>query len=225
MRIACLIPVYNEESNLVKLLPKLHSLIKREDILIVDDGSEDASSIIASRYGLKTIRNPKNLGKGMSLRIGFSWAIEEGYDAVLTMDADCQHDPKFIPQMAKPVSENRADVVIGTRSLSSGRMPPQRIVSNKLTSLVVSILTKHRVHDTQSGFRIMSTRALKDITLKTSKFETESELLIRALRRGYRIHEIPIETVYGEERSSIAGLPDTLRFILLAIKSLFGLFD
>ncbi len=222
MKIACIIPAYNEQKNLTRLLPNLNSLVRREDIIVIDDGSEDESSLVAHRHRLRTIRNPKNLGKGMSLRIGFSVALDEGYDAVLTIDADCQHDPKFIPQMVEIISENKADMVIGTRSLSPERMPLQRIASNKLTSLVVSILGKHRVHDSQSGFRITSTHVLKSITLKTRKFETESELLIKALRRGCRICEIPIETVYGREKSSIAGVSDTFRFIFLAIKSLLG---
>lgn len=221
MKIACAIPVYNEEDNLIELFPKLKALIRSDDVIIIDDGSEDGSSGIAHRYGFKTVRNPKNLGKGMCLRIGFSWALKKGYDAVITMDADCQHDPKFIPQMVEIVSKNEADIVIGTRSFSTDKMPHQRILSNKLTSLVVSVLTKQRVHDTQSGFRVISARILKNIVLKTKRFETESELLLKALRKRYRLYEFPIETLYGQERSSIAVGPDTLRFIFLSIKSLF----
>jgi glycosyltransferase involved in cell wall biosynthesis len=217
--------VYNEAETLLDLLPRLNSFLKKEDVLIIDDGSEDTSSLMASRCGFRTVRNPKNLGKGRSLQIGFSWALEQGYDAVLTMDADCQHDPKFIPQMVEAISKNKADMVIGTRLLSSTTMPLQRIASNKLTSLVVSILGKHRVHDSQSGFRLTSTRLLRSITLKTERFETESELLIKSLKRGCRVQEIPIDTVYGEEESSIAGVADTLRFIVLAIKSLLGIYS
>lgn len=221
MKIACVLPVYNEERNLKRLLPELTSLVRREDIIVIDDGSEDRSFDIACKYRLKAIRNPKNLGKGTSLRIGFSLVIKRGYDAVVTLDADCQHDPKFIPKMVDLIFKDEADIVIGTRQLSRERMPLHRIASNKLTSLTVSLLTKRRVHDTQSGFRIISTKILKDIILKTERFETESELLIKALRRGYRIREIPIDTLYGEEKSHIAGMPDTLRFVLLIIKSLF----
>lgn len=221
MKIACLIPVYNEEGNLLRLLSALDSLIKKDDIIVVDDGSEDRSPAIIRRCGLRTVRNQKNVGKGMCLRIGFSLASQSGYDAVLTIDADCQHDPRSIPQMTEVISRNDADIVVGTRALSPRKMPLQRIASNKLTSLIVSLLTKRRVHDTQSGFRIITIQVLRDITLKTKRFETESELLIKALRKGYRVREIPVETVYGEERSSIAGLPDTLRFILLTIRSLF----
>lgn len=223
MKIACVIPVFNEAETLVNLLPRLNSFLKKEDVLIIDDGSEDASLLMASRYGFRTIRNSKNLGKGKSLQIGFFWALQRGYDAVLTMDADCQHDPKFIPQMVEVISKNRADMVIGTRPFSSEKMPFQRIASNKVTSLVVSILGKHRVHDSQSGFRITSARVLKSITLKTGRFETESELLIKALRRGWRVHEIPIDTLYGAEESRIAGVSDTLRFLSLAIRSVLGM--
>ncbi|KPJ50902.1 hypothetical protein AMJ40_01520 [candidate division TA06 bacterium DG_26] len=221
MKTVCLIPVYNEEKNLPKLLPQLVALLKREDILMVDDGSEDGSCRVATAYGIHTIRNPNNLGKGNALRSGFRWALNHGYDAVLTIDADCQHDPESIPSMIRAVSAAEADIVVGIRTLSRESMPLHRIVSNKLTSLVVSLLTKRRVRDTQSGFRVMRTNLLRRISLRTSKFEIESELLIRALKRGYRVAEIPIETLYGDEESSISGFPDTVRFILLALKSLF----
>jgi glycosyltransferase involved in cell wall biosynthesis len=221
VKLACVIPVYNEEGSLLRLLSALDSLVKKDDIIVVDDGSEDRSPAIISRCGLRAVRNPKNLGKGMSLRVGFSLVARSDYDAVLTIDADFQHDPRFIPEMVGIISRNDADIVLGTRALSSKKMPVQRIASNKITSLVVSVLTRHRLHDTQSGFRIIRTCVLQNIVLKTSRFETESELLIKALRRGYRVREVPIETVYGGERSSIAGLPDTLRFIRLAVRSLF----
>ncbi len=221
MRIACVIPAYNEEKTLPSFLPGLQSFVSKEDTIVVDDGSEDASSEVARRHGFRVLRNSKNLGKGMALRAGFRWAIEEDYDAVLTIDADCQHDPRSIQDMIRALLEEEAAIVIGTRSLSRARMPLQRILSNKLTSLVVSILTQVRVRDTQSGFRIIKTDVLKSVPLRTRRFEMESELLINSLRRGYRLAEIPVGTRYGQETSSIVGLLDTARFVLLAVRSLF----
>jgi glycosyltransferase involved in cell wall biosynthesis len=221
VRIACVIPAYNEEKPLSSLLPALQSFMRKEDTLVVDDGSRDSSSEVARRNGFRVLRNSRNLGKGMALRAGFRWAIEEDYDAVLTIDADCQHDPGSIKNLVQVLKESGVDIVIGTRSLSRSQMPPQRILSNKLTSLAVSILTQERVHDTQSGFRIIKTDVLKTVRLRTARFEMESELLINSLRQGYRLAEVPVATRYGNEESSIAGFLDTARFVLLAVKSLF----
>jgi glycosyltransferase involved in cell wall biosynthesis len=218
MKICVLFPAYNEEKTIAGLVRdvKKHA----SGVIVVDDGSSDKTSDEAASAGAHVIINEKNMGKGASLKKGFEYVSSSGYEAVITMDADRQHDFREIPFFIKKMEETGADIVLGTRMGNHKGMPVIRMFTNFTTSLIVSILSGSRVTDSQTGFRLIKTRVLKEVELETSNYETESEMLIKAGRKNFAIEEIPIKTIYAGQESEIKPCRDTVRFIRLVLKFL-----
>jgi len=220
-KVLIVIPAYNEEDNIGLLLKRILKLFPLNDVLVVDDGSTDNTYSIAKDSGANLISQPSNFGKGMALKKGFEFAIKNGYQAVITMDADLQHNPSEIPKFLVAFKEE-VDLIIGTRHPSLNEMPLVRFLVNHTTSLVASLLSGIRVRDSQSGYRLLSTDLLSNINIETYRFQTETEIIIKAARLGYGVKEIPVETLYLKEtRSHINPIIDTIRFILLSIKLLW----
>lgn len=220
LRVAALIPAYNAAKGIRGVIKGLLRYFRQEDIFVVDDGSTDGTAHVAQELGVNVGRHPKNLGKGEALKTGFAGILKGNYDAVITLDGDGQHDPTFIPRFKEKALGDKVDVIIGRRKACKS-MPPHRIFSNKTTSLVLSLLTRQTIPDSQSGYRLIRCCVLKDVKLKTSKYDTESELLIQAARKGYRIGYVPIDTLYPPGvKSSIHNLRDSWRFIKLILKNL-----
>ncbi len=218
MKVAIIIPAFNEEETILALLEQI-KVCGREHIVVIDDGSSDHTADIVKSFGATLIKHDANEGKGMAHRTGFSYVIDKGYDGVITMDADGQHAPDELERFLGKTGE--ADILVGTRSMSLANMPLVRYLTNKVTSLVVSLIASQRVFDSQSGYRYISIEALKHVPLRTRRFQTESEILIKAGRMGFKIGAVPIRTIYREEKSYINPLIDTGRFIGLAARSLF----
>ena len=246
-KILALIPAFNAEKTISSLIDQISAFIPRKDILVVDDGSTDKTYQLARESGANCLQHKKNKGKGEALKTGFEYAIEQGYSGVITLDADLQHDPKFIPEFIKkaesdidtgragcPTYESKrvsvgvpqsgtslADILIGTRNIQLRTMPFPRWLTNNVTSIIVSILGDTKVRDSQSGYRYISTEVLRSFKLSTKKYEFESEILIKAGRKGFKIAPVPISTIYHGSKSFINPLVDTGRFIKLMWKSLF----
>ena len=218
MKFAIVIPAYDEEENIDELLENLTGFPKN-CIIVIDDGSRDRTSSIVESFGAILLKHEKNLGKGMAQRTAFKYVLENGFDGVITMDADGQHAPDEIGSFIK--KNDSADILIGTRRMTLANMPALRYFTNKVTSLVVSLIVSQRVFDSQSGFRYICSKVLRNVPLSTGKFQTESEILIKAARKGYKIGCVPVSTIYKETKSYIHPLFDTLRFIALACRSLF----
>ncbi len=219
-RVLVVIPAFNEASHVPELLDRIRKVHPLEDVLIVDDGSTDETASLAEQAGVRVLRNPQNLGKGASLYRGFQWALQHGYDGVITMDADLQHPPELIPRFLEKARMGY-DVVVGSRFHDFGEMPWDRYFSNRSTTLVLSLLTHTRLQDTQSGYRYLSARFLRVFRPTTRRFDFESEVLYQAALKGFKIGYVPMATVYGQEESSIHKVWDTVRFILLAIRLLW----
>ncbi len=211
--IIAVIPAYNAEETLYPLLQQVSAFLPIGDILVVNDGSTDQTGDIAFGFGCRLISFPANHGKGAALRCGFSFAMGNDYDAVLTLDADLQHPPEYIPYFLDRFDD--ADVIIGTREISLPLMPPGRIFNNTVTSLVISIFGNRRIRDSQSGYRLIKTRFLRKLRLAGKRYDLESELLFQAGVFDSKIIEIPIATVYNTSASHINPLLDTGRFLKL----------
>ncbi len=215
MPVQAVIPAYNAAQSLPGLLLQVKKYLP--NILVVDDGSTDNTSEVARQAGAAVIRLEKNRGKGNALRTGFKAALENGATAVLTLDADSQHDPERIPAFLKLASPNA--LIIGCREARLDKMPFPRILSNKITSSMLSMLTGAKLRDSQSGYRLIGCEILAKVELETDHFETESELLLKAARLGYRPQFLPIPTRYDGERSFMRPALDTARFIRLLWRS------
>jgi glycosyltransferase involved in cell wall biosynthesis len=215
------IPAYNAEETLPTLITELKKLPQINSVLVVDDGSRDGTSEVARKSGATVISFEANSGKGASLKAAFRYAADKGYGYVITMDADLQHEIGSIPGMMESIIDSGADLVIGSRRRSSDGMPWDRLLSNRLTSIVTSLLCSRLVEDSQCGFRVLKVEALQRLELDCDKYDLETEVLLKACRRGLRIVSHPIPSIYNRQRSHVNRLVDTCRFLRLVWKSLW----
>jgi glycosyltransferase involved in cell wall biosynthesis len=224
MKVAVVIPCYNVAAELPGVLRELASLpeARRGDWVpvVVDDGSADDTAAAAEAGGVVLLRHEVNRGKGAALSTGFAYAAKEGFDGVITIDGDGQHSVDEIAGLVGAAERGEGDVVVGNRMGAVGRMPWLRRMTNRTTSAFVSRLAGQKVPDSQSGFRFISTDVIRRVTLTCQRYDAESELLIKAARRGFRIGEVPIRSIYQEEESHIHPFWDTLRFIRLIWRGL-----
>lgn len=216
MKICVIIPTYNESKTISSLIEKIRLL--GLDILVIDDGSTDNTAEIAQGNAALVLRNPHNEGKGASLTLGFCYAVTNCYDAVITMDGDGQHLPEEITLFLETAKISNAGIILGNRMSGHQNMPFIRILTNKFMSWLISLIAGQKIPDTQCGFRFIRSDVLKNINLRTTKYETESEILIKSARLGFKIESIPITTVYRGERSKINPFLDTMRFINFIIR-------
>jgi glycosyltransferase involved in cell wall biosynthesis len=222
MKVSVIIPTYNEAKTIGWLVKKIRNLAGI-GVIVVDDGSTDKTDKIARESGAMVFRNEKNSGKGTALKIAFDYCISDStLDAVITMDGDGQHNPDEIIPLVEFAKKTGADVVVGNRMGTPREMPFVRRVTNKFMSAVISVLIQEDIPDTQCGFRLLKMSILKNLSLKSSNFEIESEILIQAVRKGYIVKSFPIKTIYSPEISSqINPLIDTARFLKFIFKAMW----
>jgi glycosyltransferase involved in cell wall biosynthesis len=204
-----------------ELIEKISEFIDKSDIVVIDDGSKDQTFGIAQRAGAVVLKHERNKGKGEALKTGFKYAQKKNYDAFFTIDADLQHDPSSIADFLKKTAGNFNGIIIGTRDVHLKTMPFARWLSNNLTSMILSILSDQTIRDSQSGYRLISTQVLKKVKLKAKKYDLESEILVKAGRKGFKIDAVPIKTIYGGGKSFINPLIDTGRFLKLMWRTLW----
>ncbi len=221
MKYAILIPAYNAERTLPKLIGALVKLpVLPVKIVVIDDGSVDNTAevaVIDPRVLVKTLE--KNQGKGNALKAGFELILQR-YDVeyILCMDADLQHPVSSVPDFLAIAAEGKSKYVIGNRLKRPGLMPVHRILSNTITSWLISRVTGQRIKDSQCGYRLIHRDVLAGLALQESGFQLESEMIIRASQMSHRIDFIDIPTVYETGSSNISNLKDTMRFIRLIFR-------
>lgn len=181
-------------------------------VLVVDDGSTDGTANRAEETGATVLRQTPNQGKGAALQAGFRWALDQGYEAVMTLDADGQHDPVEIPEFLRAYVDHRADLIIGARDFD--QIPWVRRVANTLGRLTFSWALGQPVQDNQSGYRLISRRLLEaTLTSRESGFEFEVEMIVTCVKRGYALEWVPIRTIYAGEKSHIDPLQHIYHFL------------
>ena len=220
MKFLVVIPAYNEMPHIedfLKILKKFDY-----DILFVDDGSGDGTYEKIKEYGFRVIKHEKNMGKGAAIQTGARYAIENDYDAIITMDSDGQHDPALVPQFVKGLSG--ADIVLGSRRdyMNLENMPLDRYLVNRITSTIISLLAGRLIEDPQNGYRGLNVEIFRRIRFIRNRFDFETEILIKALRYGFRLTHVKVPVVYGVEKSHINKFKDTLRAIGLYLQFLFA---
>jgi glycosyltransferase involved in cell wall biosynthesis len=215
-KICVIIPTYNEAAAIGDIVKAVKAL--GFDVVVIDDGSSDGTPILAKAHGAHVLINEKNQGKGACLSRGFGYCLKNGYEMVVTMDGDGQHLPWELPVFIETASHDAPGIVIGNRMAKSGAMPFVRVVTNRTMSWFISRICGQHIPDTQCGYRLLRREVLEKVSLTTSKYETESEMLIEASRHGFSIVSIPITSVYLNERSHINPFVDTLRFLRFVLK-------
>lgn len=208
-RVLALIPAWNEAPRIGPIVERARQFLP---VLVVDDGSIDGTAEVARAAGAMVVRHARNQGKGVALKTGFAWAFEHGYDAVLTLDADGQHDPTEIPKFLAALEAGAGDLIIGRRQFS--RMPWPRWWSTPLGTVLLSLALGRYIPDNQSGYRLLTRRALEALRLTSTGFEMEVEMIAEAVRLELPIGWVPIRTIYGIDKPSyFHPIKDTLRFL------------
>ncbi|MBW1972991.1 MAG: glycosyltransferase family 2 protein [Deltaproteobacteria bacterium] len=220
-KICVIIPAYNASKNIRKVIEEAKDHVL--PVVVVDDGSTDNTTYISKTTKAKVIRFPKNRGKGKALATAFLFAIKNGYNLVITVDADGQHDAKnSIPILLDAYKRFKADMVIGSRAYAFNQMTFLRRFWNRLSAGAISKMAKRKIDDTQSGLRLITTELLQAIPVTTSRYEAELELLIKACKKGFNVITIPISINYIDGRNSSHYRPvvDTFRICMLYLRSL-----
>ncbi len=209
-RVVCVIPAYRAERTLPGVLTEVRRALPHARIIVVDDGSPDATAAVAKDFADWTIRLAANCGKGAALRAGFEEVLRAGDDVVLTLDADGQHDPAYAPALIAAL--DGADVVIGARARAGSSMPLRRRMTNAMASAAIARVAGIRLWDTQSGFRAIRRSVLERVRARGDRYEYETDFLIRAARAGFRVCNAAVPTVYGSV-SHFRGMSDSARIV------------
>ncbi len=215
MRLSILLPVYNEEDNLPRLLERLFAVALDKEIIAVDDCSRDRSPAILDQYAgenLIVARHAVNQGKGAAVRTGLAHATGE---YVIIQDADNELDPNDIPRMLEPVLQGKAKVVYGARDLRVQSW--SNFLGNKMLTLVTNLLFGARVTDMETCYKLMPTEVMRSLRLESHGFDIEPEITAKLARAGYRIYEVPISYHPRVEHKKMRPIRDGFR----AVRALF----
>ncbi len=194
-KLLVIIPAFNEEANVGAVVRDVKHNLPAADIVVIDDGSSDATSVAAEQAGAKVLRHPFNMGIGATMQTGYKYARVKGYDAAVQVDADGQHPADQIARLAGPVLTGKADIAVGSRFLAEGDYKPSlaRSAGMAIFSKVVSAIIKVRVTDTTSGFRAAGRRCIEYFSYNYPDDYPEVEALVLLHRKGFSIMEVPVK--------------------------------
>jgi glycosyltransferase involved in cell wall biosynthesis len=216
MKIAVVIPAYNEAPTIRDVATRTLEIVSH--VIVVDDGSTDATAAALEGLAVTLISNPANLGKGASLWRGFALALAEDADAVITLDGDAQHRPEDIPRLVAAWEAQPGRIIIGARLAQREKVPPLRYFGNRFANFWVAWAAGFPVSDSQSGFRLYPAAVLRGVNVAHgpgARFAFESEILIEAGRAGVRSAAVPIDALYppNARASHYRSAVDTARIV------------
>jgi glycosyltransferase involved in cell wall biosynthesis len=212
VKVEALIPAYREAA---RIAPVVIEAARHLPVVVVDDGSTDDTAEVARAAGATVIRQEPNQGKGAALRAGFTHALHEGCDAVVTLDADGQHDASEIPAFLAAREAEDAPLIIGRRSF--GEMPLVRRIANELGTWTFSRAVGRPIADNQSGYRLIAAPLMRLLLdSRETGFEFEVEMITTAIRAGMPIGWVPIRTIYAGESSHIRPVHHVSNFLRVA---------
>jgi glycosyltransferase involved in cell wall biosynthesis len=222
-----IIPAYNAESTIGEVIERTKKYIPR--VIVVNDGSTDRTEDVAHKRATEVLSLPSNRGKGFALRQGFGLALSNGCRAILTLDADGQHDPVDIPNFLTAHERDTQAILIGSRMAQADHFPTQRYYSNRTAAFFISKALGQSLEDTQCGFRLYPAEILRSIPLTTSHFQTETEVLLRAVQRGIRLNSVPVKNIYhlngNAPRSNFRPVIDTFYICMVVLQSYLKLLN
>jgi glycosyltransferase involved in cell wall biosynthesis len=193
-KLLIIIPAFNEEDNIGKLIRSIRTNFRESDILTINDGSSDATSSLARNSGSIVVDLPQNLGYGNALQTGYKYALRQGYEYLVQMDADGQHDPESIASLYDKIIEKEHDIIIGSRFINYTYSPPLlRYMGMKLFAKIGGFLIKQNLTDPMSGFRAINKKAIR--LFCTDLFPSDFpdvDLIIMSRKAGLKIKEIPV---------------------------------
>jgi glycosyltransferase involved in cell wall biosynthesis len=220
-QVAVIVPIYNAEKYLVELIARIARQIPRQNIIAINDASQDSSARICEDLQIQTINFPLNRGKGAALQAGFHSAIEQGFSHAFSIDSDLQHLPEDIPRFLQQLEKTEADLIIGRRQFSLKSMPWPRIFSNTTTSKIVSWVSKTKIYDSQSGYRLYHLDPLKKMIFRSQRYQFETEIILKLAKKKCKFSFVEIDTIYTDQVSYISHFRDIANFIKIVCYELF----
>ncbi|HZR07285.1 MAG TPA: glycosyltransferase family 2 protein [Myxococcales bacterium] len=216
MRALAIVPAYNEAGNIRRVLEELRREVPGWDVCVVDDGSTDGTGSIAREQGALVLRLPFNLGIGGAVQTGYLFARQHGYDVAAQIDADGQHDPRFLAGALEIVSSGGADFVVGSRYLEAGgfRSTVVRRAGSRYLSWFLRVRCGARVTDPTSGFRVAGRRAIALFAANYPSDYPEPEAIALAIRAGLAVREIPVAMRTRQHGRSSIGAGRTLYYLI-----------
>ena len=197
-KIIAAIPCFNEERFIGSVVLKSKRYVDR--VIVIDDGSTDATAKVAREAGANVYRNKKNQGYGVAIRNAISKGQNLRADILVILDGDGQHDPKDIPKLVRPIINGTADISVGSRFMGKGEKPPlYRRLGQRVLTLATNVGSGQRLSDSQSGFRAYSSKTLRELNLVESGMSVSSEIQFAMSRSGLRVAEVPIVISYSEK--------------------------
>jgi glycosyltransferase involved in cell wall biosynthesis len=227
LRSIAIVPAYNEAESLGSVLEEIRTADPELEVVVVNDGSTDATASVAAAAGVAVVTLPFNVGIGGAVQTGYQYALEQGFELAIQVDGDGQHDPHEIGQIIGPILEGRADLVVGTRFVKGGGYRGTRLrrVGIRLFATVVSLMVRQRVSDTTSGFRAVSRKALRLFAAEYPHDYPEVESIVLLSRHGLRMLEVPVQMRVRETgSSSITALRAAYYMIKVLLALFIGLF-
>lgn len=215
MKVVALVPAHNEARTITAVVQG--ALAHVAQVVVVDDGSSDGTADLATAAGADVIRLGRNAGKGTAIRAGLAAILAGDATHVLFMDGDLQHRPDEIPGLVAEARTSGAAMVVGERVFVRERMPASRYWANVIGSWALATLMGVDLRDTQSGFRLVRSDALRSVDLEARGYEFETELVVKLARRKAKLARVPITAVYAGEKSKLRPVRDTTRNVLLAL--------
>lgn len=210
-----MIPAYNEEKHLGRVIQAAKEFLP---VIVVDDGSVDNTEQISREAGAIVFKQIPNQGKGAALQRGFQECLAMGYDFVITLDADGQHNPNEITHFIESFLINKSDLIIGFRDFS--KMPLIRKLANKIGGWLFSWAIRIPIKDNQSGYRLLSKELVKKVLgINELGFEYEVEMIVRCVKSGLKIGWVPIQTIYADETSHIQPFQHFMNFMRVVIST------
>jgi glycosyltransferase involved in cell wall biosynthesis len=214
LKAAAIIPAYREEKHIGDVVRRTRQHL--DHVLVVDDGSNDQTAQRAREAGAEVIVHSQNRGKGEAIKTGLRHWLDRQFTHIVVLDADGQHLPEEIDRfIAAAASAAEPSFFLGNRMNNLTGMPFIRRLVNRYMSRQISLLSAQQIPDTQCGFRMLDRRLIPELLGGANRFDYETEMLIIASRKGYRIKSVPITTVYSDEVSNIQPVRDALRFFQL----------
>ncbi len=225
-KIVAVLPAYNAEKTLKKTFNDIDKKLV-DEIILVDDGSHDDTVKIAKKLGIKTIVHPQNRGYGGNQKTCYTLALNEGADIVVMVHPDYQYDATLIEEMVSPVIKKRTDIMLGSRIRTrdealKGGMPVYKYFGNRLLTLIQNIILGQNLSEYHTGFRAFDKKVLKDVPFHkfSDDFVFDQQILISAIKKGYKVGEVAVPVRYFSDASSIS-FSRSVKYGLSTLVSLF----
>jgi glycosyltransferase involved in cell wall biosynthesis len=227
LRRVAVVPALNEEANVGGVIDELRALDPGMEVVVIDDGSVDATAAVAAEHGAHVVRLPFNLGIGGAVQTGYRYAFEHGFDVAMQVDGDGQHDPAQLPLILGPLLDGEADMVVGSRFAGAGayRSTATRRIGIRIFARVVSAVVGQRLTDTTSGFRAVNRKGIALFAADYPHDYPEVEATVMCVKHKLRLKEVPVAMrERGGGRSSITALASIYYMAKVLVAIFVGLF-